>query len=283
MNRLTPILLLFLAMGSIQFGASIAKGLFPIAGIAGASALRLFFAGSILCLVFRPWRAKIPKAARMDLAFYGASLGLMNLSFYYALNRIPLGIAVALEFTGPLFVSLISGKTKLDYLWSALAAIGIALLMPIKHSSNLDMLGIALALLAGFFWGLYIISGKRLGDQINSGTAASAGMGIAALIIVPWGLFLNGQEMLQTSAWPIGLFVGVFGSALPYTLEMVALRRMPAKTFSILMSLEPAVASLIGLLFLSESLSILQWSAICCIILAAQGSSLASRPKKLLV
>lgn len=278
MNKFLPILILILAMGSIQFGASVAKKLFPIAGVAGASSLRLFFASLILALVFRPWRMKFSRTSLRSLFLYGASLGLMNLSFYFALERIPLGIAVALEFTGPLSVAIFSSKKKIDYLWALLAAAGIYLLLPLHESTNaLDPLGMFFALLAGFFWALYILFGKKAGNDTHGGIAAAMGMSFAALMVIPWGVILDTPAMLSPEALPLGLFVGLFGSAIPYALEMVALKKMPPQTFSVLMSLEPAIASLMGLLFLSEVLGPTQWLAIFCVIVSSLGSTLTAK------
>lgn len=279
-TRLFPVILLVLAMGTIQFGASMAKKLFPIAGVAGASSLRLFFASTILILVFRPWRVQFTRANLRSLFIYGASLGLMNLSFYFALERIPLGIAVALEFTGPLAVAIFSSKKKIDYLWALLAGVGIYLLLPSNDTkTSLDLLGMFFALLAGFFWAMYIIFGKRAGGDIHGGVATAMGMSFAALMVIPWGVILDTPAMFSLEALPLGLFVGLFGSAIPYALEMMALKKMPEQTFSVLMSLEPAIASLMGLLFLSEILSPLQWAAISCVIVSSFGSSLTASSK----
>ncbi|MBG60408.1 MAG: EamA family transporter [Halobacteriovoraceae bacterium] len=273
-DKLLPIFTLLLAMASIQYGASVAKNLFPIAGVAGASTLRLMVAAVALCAIFKPWKSVFSSGAKKDLFFYGASLGLMNLSFYFALAKIPLGIAVALEFTGPLAVAVLGGTRKLDFLWAVLAGIGIFLLLPMEGAeTKLDPLGVFLALVAGLFWALYIVFGKRLGSQVKGPIAASAGMAIAAIIVAPWGLVLNASEMINLEALPMGIFVGLFSSAIPYSLEMSALKRIPSQTFSVLMSLEPAFASVIGLVFLGESLTNIQWLAIICVIVASQGSS----------
>lgn len=277
MKKFFPILILILAMCSIQFGASVAKKLFPIAGTAGASSLRLMFASIMMVLVFRPWRVKFSKNEWKSLALYGVSLGLMNLSFYYALQRIPLGIAVALEFTGPLAVAIFSSKRKADYLWVVLAALGIYLLLPQSDSPGaLDPLGMFFALLAGFFWALYIIFGKKAGDSHSGGIASAMGMAFAAVVVLPFGLAVDASRMFTTEALPLGLFIALFGSAIPYSLEMMALKKMATKTFGVLMSLEPAVASLMGLIFLSEHLSLLQWTAIMCVIVSSLGSTLTS-------
>jgi inner membrane transporter RhtA len=274
---LKPILILLLAMLSIQFGASQAKQLFSILGIAGTSTARLVFASLIMVTVFKPWKVTFTKKMLKSLLLYGTSLGLMNFSFYFALQRIPLGITVALEFIGPLSVAIFSSKKKVDYFWAILAGIGIILLLP-KESAveTLDPIGMFLAILAGGFWALYIIFGKRAGSDLHGGVASSMGMVVAALVVLPVGLTLDGVRLFNLSALPMILLVAIFGSALPYSLEMIALKKMPTKTFGVLMSLEPAVAALMGLVFLSEALTITQWLAIGCVIISSLGSTLSS-------
>jgi inner membrane transporter RhtA len=275
------VLILILAMASIQFGASQAKQLFAVLGVAGTSTLRLLFASLIMVAVFRPWRTKFTKAMIKSLIFYGASLGLMNFSFYFALQRIPLGIAVALEFLGPLSVAIFSLKKKIDYLWALLAGIGIILLLPKETATHsLDPLGMFLAILAGAFWAAYIIFGKRAGNDLKGEVASSMGMLVAALIVLPIGIAIDGQNLLNTSALPLALMVAVFGSALPYTLEMFALKKLPTQTFGVLMSLEPALAALMGFLFLAEDLTLYQWLAIFCVIISSLGSTLSQKKEK---
>lgn len=274
---LTSVLTLLIAMSSIQFGASLAHGLFPVVGGAGASLLRLIFASSILVLIFRPWRKKYSSIEIKQLAFYGVALGLMNLTFFLALERIPLGITVALEFTGPLAVAIFTSHKKIDLLWALLAIIGIVLLTPaVEASGPLDPIGIVFALAAGLFWGLYIIFGQKAGKTLHGGVATSMGMLFATLTIIPFGLFLDGPRLLNTSALPLGLLVGILSSALPYTLEMFSLKRMPANTFGVFMSLEPAIASLFGLILLGETLNQIQWSAIICVMASSIGSTFTS-------
>jgi inner membrane transporter RhtA len=269
------LLLLLTAMTSIQFGASQAKQLFNTLGVAGTSTARLFFAGLIMVLIFRPWKMKFTKPMLKSLLLYGASLGLMNFSFYFALQRIPLGIAVALEFVGPLSVAIFSSRRKIDYCWALLAGIGIILLVPWDIASpTLDPWGIFMALLAGGFWALYIIFGKRAGNNLEGGIAASMGMVVAALVVLPMGLILDGDKLFNLRALQAILIVAIFGSALPYSLEMFALKKLPAKTFGVLMSLEPALAALMGLIFLGENLSLTQWLAILCVIISSLGSTL---------
>jgi inner membrane transporter RhtA len=271
---LRSILLLLVAMLSIQFAASQAKQLFPVVGTAGTSALRLLFASTLMALWFRPWRARFTK----NVWLYGGALGLMNFSFYYALQRIPLGIGVALEFVGPLAVAIFTSRKKLDYLWAVLAGLGILLLLPEDTPATaLDPIGISLALLAGGFWALYIIFGKRAGTEHAGGVAASMGMLVAAVIVLPAGILIDGPRLLTADALPAVLLVAVLGSALPYSLEMIALRKLPSRTFGILMSLEPALAALMGFLFLTEHLTVLQSAAILCVVISSFGSAVTNR------
>lgn len=269
---------LLCAMVTIQSGASIAKQLFPFVGPEGTTAYRLGFSALILCLVFRPWR-QLPSNWN-SIIFYGLCLGGMNILFYFALERIPLGIAVALEFTGPLAVALFSSKRKRDYLWVVFAVIGIILLLPdMSATDGLDPIGVILALAAGACWAGYILFGKKTGNQGSGGVTVALGMLIAAMVLVPFGAVSQGSALLNWDLIPLGIMIGILSSALPYSLEMVALRNMPAQGFSIMMSLEPAIAALAGLLILGEILSIWQWLAIFMVIVASLGSSLASQQK----
>lgn len=275
------IVILIIAMASIQFGASQAKQLFEVLGVAGTSTLRLLFASLIMVAIFRPWRTKFDRGMIKSLVFYGASLGLMNFSFYFALQRIPLGIAVALEFLGPLSVAIFSSKKKIDYVWALLAGVGIFLLLPKDTATHsLDPVGMLLAVLAGVFWAMYIIFGKRAGNNLKGEVASSMGMLVAALIVLPIGIAIDGSKLLTMSALPLALMVAVFGSALPYTLEMFALKKLPTQTFGVLMSLEPALAALMGLLFLAEDLTMYQWLAIFCVIISSLGSTLSQKNEK---
>ena len=276
---LAPIGLLLVAMISIQSGASLAKSLFPLVGAEGTTALRLVLGATILSLVMQPWRTRLNLAAYRSLLAYGLALGGMNLLFYMSLQSIPLGIAVALEFTGPLGLALLSSRRLLDFVWVALAIFGLWLLLPSGLAqTSLDPLGMALALGAGLCWALYIVFGQKAGAAHGRQTVA-LGTWVAALLVLPIGLWQAGGSLLSVDLLPIALGVAVLSSALPYSLEMVALTRLPARTFSILMSLEPAIAALSGLLFLSEQLSWNQWLAIGAIILASAGAAATIRPK----
>lgn len=277
-----PVFVLILAMISIQSGASLAKSLFPVAGSMGTSALRLFFAALILSLIWKPWKSKIEKEDLKQLVFYGASLGLMNLFFYMAIARIPLGIAVAIEFTGPLAITVLSSKKLLDYFWVLLAGLGVVLVLPLGGVENsIDILGIFLAFLAAFFWALYIIFGSRAGKNNSSGLVSSVGMVVAAIVVVPVGLAASGTSFLSWSILPLGLGVALFSSAIPYSLEMYSLKRIPTKEFGILLSLEPVCAALSGFFYLNERLSFIQCVAILLIISASIGVSISSSKKKI--
>ncbi|WP_246580290.1 EamA family transporter [Deinococcus aestuarii] len=263
-------------MLSIQGGAAFAKTLFPTLGAAGTTALRVTLAAALLSLVFRPnLRALSPAAWRAVLP-YGAALGLMNLTFYLSLTRLPLGLAVTLEFVGPLVLSLVLSRRLGDLVWVGLAALGIVLIAPHGgEGGTLDPLGAALALTAGAFWALYILAGGAVGRRVPGTTGVVAGMLVAAVVTLPFGLVQAGTGLLAPPALLAGLAVAVLSSALPYSLEMAALRALPARVFGVLMSLEPALAALSGLLFLGERLTALQWLAMLCVIAASAGISLS--------
>lgn len=272
------IALLLAAMVSIQFGASVAKGLFPVLGPEGTTAFRCGLAALMLVSLARPWRALPPRAALLSVALYGASLGAMNLLFYLSLARIPLGVAVALEFTGPLAVALLGSRRARDLLWVTLAAAGIGLILPLSHGQRrLDPVGVAFALGAGACWALYIVLGRRAGRAVRGSEATALGMLCAALVVAPLGVLRAGPRLLVPALWPRALAVAVLSSALPYSLEMHALRRLPARTFGVLMSLEPALAALAGLLVLHERLSPRQGLAIALVIAASAGSASSAR------
>jgi inner membrane transporter RhtA len=273
-------LLLLIAMCSIQYGASIAKKIFPIFGASGSSALRLFFASLILVAFFRPWQRKYTFKQIERAALYGISLGLMNLFFYLSLEKIPLGVAVALEFSGPLAVAIFTSKKITDFVWAALAVVGIWLLFPSDQASSaLDVQGMIYALSAGLFWALYIIFGKRVGVVLDAPTATTIGMIFAALIVIPVGFAQKGMVLFDFSYWPYALLVAFLSSALPYSLEMISLKNLPTRTFGILMSLEPVIATIVGFVFLHEGLTLTHYAAILCIIISSLGSTLTNSAK----
>lgn len=277
---LFPLGLLIIAMISIQSGASLAKSLFPVVGAQGTTALRLIFASLILLLVLRPWRARLTARSLRTVMLYGISLGSMNMLFYMSLQTVPLGIAVALEFTGPLAVALWASRKLIDFLWVALAVLGLLLLIPLGESSTrIDLVGAGYALGAGVCWAAYILFGQKAGADNGIQTAA-LGVTIAAVFIAPIGVVHAGAALLDLSLIPAALGVAVLSTALPYSLEMVALTRMSARTFGTLASLEPVFAALSGLIFLHEDLSLTQWLAISAIIVASIGATLGSTPTK---
>lgn len=271
-----PILALVTAMVSIQSGAALAKGLFPVIGAAGVTALRVGFSALILLAVWRPWRRGPERGEIGAIALYGAALGLMNLLFYLALRTIPLGVAVAIEFTGPLAVALAGSRRSLDFAWIGLAVLGLGLLLPLSGTKVLDPTGAALALGAGLCWAGYIVFGQRAG-RAGGGRAVALGMAVAALVVAPVGVAQAGADLLAPATLATGLVIAVLSSALPYSLEMFALTRLPRPAFGVLMSLEPTVAALAALALLGERLTPVQWGAIGCIVAASAGITLTGR------
>jgi inner membrane transporter RhtA len=277
---LLPSLLLLLAMGSFQVGASLtARYLFPAVGAQGATALRVGIAAILLLLIYRPWRDTAWRGRGATLLCYGVTLGAMNLFFYMAILRIPLGIAVAIEFLGPLSVAVIASHRRLDYLWVAIAMLGLALLLPIADSApRLDFLGICYAALAALFWGLYIVFGQRAGAAGHAGGGTVAiGMTIAMLVVVAPGIHEAGWKLLDPALLPVAFVVAAISSAIPYVIEMYAMARIPARTFGIFMSIEPALAAMAGFALLGNVLTSTQWAAILCVVLASLGSAATSR------
>ena len=275
-TSLYPVLLLMVAMVSMQGGASLAKSLFPAVGAQGTAALRLLFSALMLLAYFRPWRIRLPASGWRVVLAYGLSLGAMNLLFYMALRTIPLGIAVALEFTGPLAVALLSSRRLADFAWIALAAAGLLLLVP--HGADmhtLDPAGMAYALAAGLCWALYIVSGRRAGTRHGTQTVALAAS-VAALAVLPFGLAQAGPALFSPALLPLAVGVAILSSSLPYALEITVLARMPVRVFGTLLSLEPVFAAVSGLLFLGEILTLTQWAAVAAIVAASAGITAGS-------
>ena len=270
---------ILIAMMSIQSGASLAKSLFPLIGAPGVTALRIALGTLILVVVFKPWRLRFKKEQRLPLLFYGLALGGMNYMFYLSIQTIPLGIAVALEFTGPLAVALFSSRRPVDFIWVILAVLGLWFLLPLGQSvSQIDLTGAALALGAGACWAVYILTGQRAGEEHGPATVALGSL-IAAVIFVPIGMAQATDSIWQWSILPVGLAVAILSTALPYSLEMIALTRLPTRIFGTLMSMEPALAAISGMMFLGETLTLVQTLALCSIIAASMGSTLTMRPE----
>lgn len=281
-KRSWPVLLIFISMISVQGSASIAKYLFPVLGPEGMTAWRLTFSSVMLAMIFKPWRKAITKQALRYIILYGLAMGCMNLSFYNAISRIPLGIAVAIELTGPIMVAMFSGRRLADFIWLGIAVVGLGMLLPIHQaSSELDPIGIVMALTAGACWACYILFGHKAG-AIHGSSSVALGAIIASILLFPIGVWQSGSAMFSISLLPLIFLVSLLASAIPYGLDMVALPRLPAQTFSTLMSLSPVFAAFSGLIVLHEQLTHYQWLAIGLIILSSIGTVLSmSRPTKI--
>ena len=274
-----PVALVLLAMVSFQLGASLAKLLFPAVGANGATALRLTMSALILGVVARPWRGALPRSALVPLVAYGVALAGLNGFFYVALRTIPLGVAVAVDFIGPLGVAMAYSRRPVDLVWAGMAGTGIALLLPLGGAAPLDRVGLLFCLAAAACWAAYILAGRRLGAVMPSGRATALGIAIAAAITLPLGIAEAGPRLVAPSVLPVALLVAVLSSALPNTLEMMAMARIPARVFGVLMSLEPAMGALFGGLVLGEHLTGRQGLAIAIIIAASAGvTATAARP-----
>jgi inner membrane transporter RhtA len=271
-----PLVAVVGAILSIVGGATIAKSLFPALGPAGTAGIRIGLSAVMLLAVFRPALTRMTAAQWKAVVPYGFLLGAMNLLFYLAISRIPLGLGVTLEFVGPLGVAVFGSRRKLDVVWVALAALGIALIAP-WSGDGIDPLGVALALGAGACWAAYIVIGGRVSRLLPGGAAVATGMIFATLAVLPVAVADGRLAALTLPLLAVGAAVALLSSAVPYTLEMIALRALPARTFGILMSLEPAAAAVCGLVFLGEVLSGAQWLAVALVIGASVGATVTSR------
>jgi inner membrane transporter RhtA len=272
-----PFLAVLGSVTALGIGTSFAKQLFPLVGSLGTTALRVGFSALLLLALWRPWRWPLSRPDALSLLRYGVALGFMNLLFYMSLRTIPFGVAVAIEFSGPLTVALFSSRKPIDFVWLGLAVAGLGLLLPLGlGAAPLDPEGVIYALAAAVCWGAYIVFGKRVG-HLHAGHSVALGLSVAALTVVPFGIWQAGSALLDPHVLLFGLGVAAVSSALPISLEMMALKRLPPEAFGILTSMEPAVAALLGLLMLDERLSVLQWLAIVCVMLAAAGSSFTAR------
>lgn len=274
-QRLHPILpyaALVGAMIAFCVGTTFAKQLFPLVGAEATSAYRVGFAALILMTFWRPWRFGLTRADLIVTARYGAALGCMNLCFYMALRTIPLGLAIAIEFMGPLTVSLIHSRRPAHFAMVGLAVAGLLLLIPLHPSDQaLDPTGVAFALAAGVCWGLYIVFGKQT-SHLHGGQAVALGMAMAAVIVVPVGAYQAGTALFAPGLLLMGLVTALLSSAIPYSLEMVALKRIPSNSFGVLMSVDPAIGAISGVFLLGEHLTAMQWLAIALVVAASIGS-----------
>lgn len=274
-GAIPPSALVMLGIVSVQVGSASAKHLFGAVGSFGTVALRLFFAAAVLMLLWRP-TLRMNRRTWSVVLSYGVILGSMNLCFYLALARIPLGIAVTIEFLGPLAVALAGSRRWLDALWAVLAGAGVLLL--VEGRGDLNLAGFLFALAAGTCWGLYILVGAALGRHTTEGNGLALGMAVAALVAVPFGVADSGTALIDPWVLVAGLGVALLSSVIPYSLDLEALRKIPPHVFGILMSLEPAMAALIGLIMLQESLLWSQWIAVLCVVAASAGSTRGARP-----
>jgi inner membrane transporter RhtA len=282
-----PVAALMVSLITLCAGTSLAKGLFPFVGAEGTTTYRLVFSTMLLMAFWRPWRRAWTWADVPILVLFGATLGLMNLLFYNAIKTVPFGLAIAVEFTGPLAVALWSSKKPLDFVWIVLAVAGMGLILPLGNASGADMqaaaidpVGIAYALGAGACWAVYIVVGQRVADRIGA-FATPMGMLVAALLVTPVGISVAGSSLLNPEWMLAGLGIALLSSAIPYSLEMYSLKHLPKQTFSILLSLEPAVGALAGWLVLSEQLSTQQLGAIGLIMAASMGSAMTAGQRKI--
>lgn len=262
---------------SINVGAALGKGLFPHVGPEGVAALRTSISALILLAIARPWTISLTRFQGFWLLLYGLALGGMNLLIYWAIQRIPIGIAVAIEICGPLAVVLLTSRSMRDFLWLALAVAGLLLLVPWPGGeARLDFGGIGFAIGAACCWGLYILFGKRA-SQVESRTAVALGMSAACLVTLPFGVAVAGKNLVLGPVLGLGLLVALLSSALPYQLEMKALERLSSRVFGVVTSSAPAIAALVGYFMLGERLASVQWLAIALMIAASVGCSVTTK------
>lgn len=269
-------LALVASLVSQNFGNAFAKSLFPLVGPGGVAALRVGFSALLLLLFFRPWRYRLRWTDCVNLLFFGASLGIMNLTIYMAFSRIPIGVAVAIEITGPLLLAIFASRKALDFLWVGLAVSGLLLLFPIEADvETLDPVGVLFAMAASVGWALYIVFGKRV-SSLQNAQAVGWGMLIASFVAVPFGAVQTGAALLEPSILAAGLLAAILCSTIPYSLEIIALRNLPKRVFSLLVSMAPAIGAIAAWIMLDETLGLFQWLALFLIIAASAGCAMAA-------
>lgn len=265
-------LLVLASIVSVQCGAALATTLFDEIGSAGAVFLRATFGAVVLLALTRGAPLRVREWPHRDVILLGVAVAAVNLFFYAALDRLPLGITVTLEFAGPLGVAIVASHRRRDLVWALLAAIGIVLLSDGTGGESVEALGVALALTAGAFWGAYIILSDRVGALGPGPGGATMAAVISAVLVAPFGLPQGGAEIFTLAHLLVGAAVGVLSTAVPYVFEMEALRRLPRAVFGVLMSLEPAVAAAIGFLALSQNLDAIEVVAISFVVIASAGA-----------
>ncbi|EEH67846.1 MULTISPECIES: EamA family transporter [Acinetobacter] len=276
--QLVAVLYMVLSMVAYQISASFAKQLITTLDPLTVTILRLSFATIIVAIMFRSWTiiSKLKHLKWRDLLLYTASLGCMNILFYTSLGKLPQGIAVGLEFIGPLGLALLSIKQRSDYLWVAFAILGIALMVPWHDANqhNFSYFGAACAVGAGIFWALYIYYGHRVAQQNIGMHALTIAIALSALTLLPFGLWNNAPVLLDTQYWGKALVIAILATAIPYALDLMALKRLSKLSYGTLTSLAPALAALAGLVILHEQISLIQWVALFCIMIASIGVTL---------
>jgi inner membrane transporter RhtA len=270
-----PTGLVLLSIFSVQLGAAIAKGLFGELGPDGTVLLRMGFAALVLLLLWRPSLRGYARGDYLVAVLFGLALAAMNFTLYLALDRIPLGVAVTIEFVGPLGVAVAGSRRMLDLVWVVMAAAGIVLLAPLDvlGETDLDPAGVALALLAGCFWAAYILLSARTGSIFPGGMGLVIALCVGTVVLIPVGTIGGGGALLDPKLLLAGFVVAMLSSAVPYSLELAALRKLPARVFGVLMSLEPAVAALVGFVILGERLGLRAIAAVLSVTVAAVGAS----------
>ena len=274
------VLYMVLSMISYQISASFAKQLFTVLDPLSVTILRLCFAAIIVCIMFRSWQIfkRLPYLKWRDLLCYSTALCCMNVLFYMSLGKLPQGIAVGLEFIGPLGLALLSIQRRSDYIWVQLAIIGIALMVPWGQttSANFSLVGAACALGAGLCWAFYIYFGQKVVHQNMGMHALTIAISLSALVLLPIGLYNNAPALLETQYWGKALAIAVLATAIPYALDLKALKQLNKLSYGTLSSLSPALAALAGLFLLGEKIGTLQWLALFCVMLASVGVTLRS-------
>ena len=268
--------LALLAIISVQMGAAVGKGLFSAIGPLGTTFLRLGFAGVLLLLIWRPRVRGLTRAQYINVLLFGVVLAGMNGAFYSAIHYIPLGIAVTLEFVGPLGLALAQSRRVKDIIWALLAVVGILLLAPLGQGA-VNPLGAGLAILAGIFWAGYILCSARVGRSFTGGRGLALAVAVATVVITPLGISSGGTALLEPRVLLTGVGIAILSSVIPFSLEMEALRRLPSRVFGVLMSIEPAVATVIGFIVLREAIGLREILAIALIVCASVGVSLDAR------
>jgi inner membrane transporter RhtA len=258
-------------IASVQFGSALATHLFDDIGPAGTVLLRTAFAAAALALFWRPAARGISRSTLRDIGLFAITLAGMNLCFYEGLERLPLGIAVTLEFVGPLAVAIAGTRNRLDLLWVVLAGAGILLLAP-DIGDGLHATGVAFALTAGAFWGCYILMSARVGRGPAGLGGVTTAVIIASVLLRPVGIADGGGELADPRILALALAVALLSSAIPYTVELEALRRLPERVFGVLLSLEPAVAAVVGLIVLDQHLAGREVVAIALVVAASAGA-----------